>query len=156
MKGIIYLVTNKVTGHKYVGQTTQLLAVRWQQHLGTNYTLPPTSALDKAIKQYGEAAFTVEQIDSSTSNFWLDAQERHWIKFYDACNPEKGYNVLEARTAITSERAVAAQTECTPAQRARQRNNHKSRKTEVLVPVERPTVLRWHSLPAHMRRESSV
>jgi len=58
--GCIYLITNNVDGKKYVGQhNKQDIQKRWIQHLydagtGCDYVL------HKAIRKYGEDAFTIE------------------------------------------------------------------------------------------------
>jgi len=151
--GIVYLVADTLTGKKYVGQTRQVLEVRWQQHVGANYTLPPQSALDKAIRATGADLFTIEQIDEATNQLDLDDREAYWIRFHWTANPERGYNSLEARTANPAFAKNAPKVELSSATRARFRNR---RKQVELKPVEHPTVLRWHSLPAHMRRDSSA
>lgn len=78
----VYLVTNKLNGKQYVGQTI------------TKYSkLGHGNALRDAYKKYGRKNFTYETIVSGIScdNF-LDYAEKFWIKTLNTLAPN-GYNL---------------------------------------------------------------
>jgi hypothetical protein len=78
--GIIYLITNKVNGKKYIGQTVHSASRRWGGHkLSANKgsRLP----IHSAIRKYGPENFTVEVIAESLKPFLSDL-ERFFIKLH--------------------------------------------------------------------------
>lgn len=86
---IIYVITNKINGKRYVGQTVQHLENRWSMHKsGSSGCL----ALKAAFKKYGIENFTIEQIDSANSLEELSKKEREHIKFLNSISP-LGYNL---------------------------------------------------------------
>lgn len=89
--GIIYCVLHLTSGRRYIGQTMDTAWNRWRSHIrnsrrGTNIYFW------NAIRKYGENAFRVEQIDSADTKESLDQKENYWIEFYEALNPDKGFN----------------------------------------------------------------
>lgn len=79
--GIIYLITNKVNGKFYVGQTKYNVEKRWKLHC--NKALRnPTTHFEHAINKYGPDSFIRIQIDSATSFEELDSKENYWILHY--------------------------------------------------------------------------
>lgn len=62
--GIVYLITNDVTGGKYIGITTQKLGRRWKHHVSHSgkYDYP----LYRAMKKYGIEHFRVSPIEEVT------------------------------------------------------------------------------------------
>jgi group I intron endonuclease len=85
--GFIYLVTNRVNGKQYVGQTVHSIAGRFNCHI--KRTGRP---LGKAIQKYGVENFSIRVIDTAVSRSWLDRKEQTWIEFYHSQAP-KGYNL---------------------------------------------------------------
>jgi hypothetical protein len=63
---IVYVITNTVSGNKYVGITTKPLNVRWNQHAHAARTGSPRP-LYKAIRKYGPEAFTIETVATAAS-----------------------------------------------------------------------------------------
>ena len=86
---IIYLVRNKKTGKKYIGQTIQSLERRWRGHCSGR---SGCRALHNAILKYGKENFTIKQIDAACNRDELDKKEAYWIEFYDCIVPN-GYNL---------------------------------------------------------------
>lgn len=82
----IYKITNNLNGKIYIGQSIDI-ARRWEDHLmrrsGCN------SLIGKAIKKYGQGAFSFEVIEECLQDE-LDELEQYWIEYYDSYN--KGYN----------------------------------------------------------------
>jgi len=83
----VYIHTNKVTGKKYVGQTTQKPRYRWGR-LGRGYAGQPK--FFNAILKYGWDNFShqVIEVDSPEEADYL---ERYLIAFYDTIR--NGYNL---------------------------------------------------------------
>lgn len=92
MYGILYLITNKINGKQYVGQTTVSLESRWTNHLKRAQYNPQHSALSQAINKYGSHNFSLETISQHDSQEELDAAEIEAIKIYNSLSPT-GYNL---------------------------------------------------------------
>lgn len=88
---IIYKVSNKINGMLYVGQTTQTLVNRWQDHIRGDKQA--NSYLHKAIQKYSKENFTIEEIDSAKTPEGLNALEEYYIKTLNTLAPN-GYNLL--------------------------------------------------------------
>lgn len=88
---IIYKITNKINEKIYIGQTIGTLINRWNHH-----GIPSEKTyFAKAIRKHGKENFTIEQIDSANNKEDLNEKEKHWIKFYNATDRNKGYNIKE-------------------------------------------------------------
>lgn len=102
--GVIYLVTNKVTGKIYVGQTISDIKARWKGHCNAG----KSSRLWHSIQKHGRESFTVEQIDSAETKEQLDDLERSYIALYDATNKDVGYNFERGGSGAPRTKDVAA------------------------------------------------
>ncbi len=93
-KGIIYLITHKASGKRYVGLTIQTLERRWQYHLEQALAghIKGAVSLHAALRTYGPDAFEIRQIDQGTTKQDLEKQERYWIKKLGTLTPH-GYNI---------------------------------------------------------------
>jgi hypothetical protein len=93
-EGLIYLVTNDLTGKKYVGLTVQTLERRWTYHLeqAAASNIQSDVSLHAAIREFGAASFAIAQIDQGMSKVDLEEKERHWIKNLKTLVPN-GYNI---------------------------------------------------------------
>jgi group I intron endonuclease len=89
MQGIIYLITNKITGEMYVGQTIQKLHTRWKRHCNLK---SQCSKISNAIKKYTPEQFYIDQIDYGTSFIELNMKEVYWIQKLNTLSPN-GYNL---------------------------------------------------------------
>lgn len=90
--GYIYLITNKVNGKKYVGQTIHLVYDRWKEHRRDAKDNKRT-ALHGAIRRYGADSFNVETIDKADTVEGLDEKEKFYIQKYETEDPDMGYNL---------------------------------------------------------------
>jgi group I intron endonuclease len=88
-RGIIYLITNKENGYKYVGQATQGMNKRWQQHIQEALRMSD-KPLHCAMRKYGNHNFRIQEIDEC-DGLLLNEREEYWIKHYDTL--KEGYNV---------------------------------------------------------------
>lgn len=89
MSAIIYLLTNTTNGKQYVGQTSMGLDWRWRQHC-IDAQRNSTTHLHKAIRKYGNAAFTHEILEHTTIEN-VNAREIYWIA--ELKTKEHGYNM---------------------------------------------------------------
>jgi group I intron endonuclease len=87
-QGIIYLITNKVNGQKYVGQTTQQLNKRWKQHIYESNRMS-RKPIHRAFRKYGVDKFNIKVIDECDESL-LNEREEYWIKHYNTF--VEGYN----------------------------------------------------------------
>lgn len=89
----IYMITNKINGHMYIGGSIDIKR-RFNDHKqGKNIK---TSPIDKAIRKYGENNFTY-QIITQLPPDWsvIGEHEKYWIKFYNTFNNPNHYNLTE-------------------------------------------------------------
>jgi group I intron endonuclease len=92
--GIIYLITNKVNGKKYVGQTVRGIKKRLAGHIQYAKNGNRGSVLHKAIRKYGDDNFIIEQICECNNQEELNNMEMHYILEYDTIiDNKKGYNM---------------------------------------------------------------
>lgn len=91
---VIYLVTNKINGKKYIGQTKRNPNDRWNEHVGEAMRKPgeKTCALHYAIKKHGVEAFIFEVIQECSSREDLNDSERTYIRVFNTLLPV-GYNM---------------------------------------------------------------
>jgi group I intron endonuclease len=89
-RGIIYLITNKENGHKYVGQTTQGMNKRWQQHIQEALRMSD-NPIHRAMRKYGNHNFRIQEIDECDGKL-LNEREEYWIKHYNTFESAEGYN----------------------------------------------------------------
>lgn len=89
---IVYLLTNKVNGKRYVGKTSRPLDVRWQGHLGSARRGDSDMLVCRAIKKHGSEAFERRVIEEC-DEVMLAARETHWIRELRTHVSEGGYNL---------------------------------------------------------------
>ena len=93
-QGIIYLIINKETGHKYIDSTTLPMNKEWQRHLEIARKMP-SSMLHKALIQFGIHKFTIKEIDECNERLLKDRKE-YWIQQY---NPEYNkFDIIQENT----------------------------------------------------------
>lgn len=79
--GIIYCVTRRATGQRYVGLTTFPLWERWTGHVAECGRL--TSKFAAAIRADGRDGFDLATLEADVPVDLLPARERHWIAALD-------------------------------------------------------------------------
>ena len=94
---IIYLITNKTNGKKYVGQQCGDKDARWKQHLAAALKKQDPKPLYRAMRKYGTDNFSyrvLESIPLNAGQDLLDEREIHFIKEYDTyIKNGNGYNL---------------------------------------------------------------
>lgn len=115
-KGVIYMITNKVNGKKYIGQAVNFTGKnnqpwgtigRWKSHI--REALNPKNKdhctlLNNAIRKYGSENFEATTLCEVLLEE-LDNEEEKFITEYDTTNQTKGYNLKKggARASFTEE-----------------------------------------------------
>lgn len=83
---ITYLITNKINGKQYVGQTKRSLTARFIGHCEKG------SALHSAIQKYGKASFDLRELGTYDSLEDLNNAEQYFIDYFNCITPN-GYNL---------------------------------------------------------------
>jgi len=94
-KGYIYLITNKLNGKMYVGQTLMTVHERWLRHCSAARNNANVTGIDGAIRKYGKENFSVETIKECPVTE-LDKWEIYFIQHYNTYqgnNDNNGYNI---------------------------------------------------------------
>lgn len=93
---VVYCLTNKINGKKYVGQTVKSLEWRIKRHgVCARYYAGKDRgcrALNNAIHKYGLDSFSAEIMESCNSIEQLNKQETYWIATLNTLSPN-GYNL---------------------------------------------------------------
>lgn len=89
---VVYMITNKINGKKYVGQTKRSLAVRWREHLYEASSTRRNYPLYAAIRKYGKNNFNIKSITKATEQKELNSRESFVIKILNTISPN-GYNL---------------------------------------------------------------
>lgn len=76
--GVIYCITNTVNGKRYIGLTRFTAKKRWSEHV-TNSRARANTLLYKAIRKYGEHAFTLDTYVSALTPAALPLLEKMLI-----------------------------------------------------------------------------
>lgn len=84
-QGSIYLITNRLNGKQYVGQTARDIWTRFEEHCNNSHG----SAIGNAIQKYGYLNFSLQELERVPLDK-LDEREVFWIKYYKTY--ENGYN----------------------------------------------------------------
>lgn len=89
----VYCIYNTVNGKRYIGSTTMSFSKRWTAHRcvlrkGKNHC----KLFQRAWNKYGESAFEFSILATCAQEHTVE-MEQYFIEFFDACNPEKGYNI---------------------------------------------------------------
>lgn len=92
MYGVVYVITNTVSGKRYVGQTTLEPEKRWLAHVATAAKNPNKMPIASAIRTYGPGAFRFEVVEQCDGRAALDAAEDRWIAELGTLVPA-GYNL---------------------------------------------------------------
>ncbi len=117
----IYLIQNTVNGKVYVGKTTDTIASRWNSHVTASKT-DLQHLICRAIRKYGPAAFTVEELCQASSLEELNALECHYIALFKSSDPKVGYNMTLGGDGcvVTDEVRQKMRAAWTPERRAKQ------------------------------------
>lgn len=88
---IVYLVTNNLTGSRYVGITSRCLKDRWREHCHRSKQTAKFK-LSRAIQKYGPSAFSVEVLCELDTYDDLVEAERIFVANFGSYG-DRGYNM---------------------------------------------------------------
>lgn len=88
--GFIYIITNKINGKNYIGQTRREIETRWKEHQRKIKFYKDRLPLYKALNKYGVDNFKISCLEECEDKI-LDEREIYWIKYYKS-NGQNGYN----------------------------------------------------------------
>lgn len=92
----VYKITNLINNKIYIGCSINIYG-RWTDHKRF-YSLESIPSYNypiyRAFRKYGIKNFKFEIIEE-VSPSQIFEKEKYWIKYYDAKNPEKGYNCTD-------------------------------------------------------------
>lgn len=78
MYGYIYKIKTTASTKVYIGQTTKSIEERYKMHLAAmNMEAKKTLHLYLAMHKYGVETFSIEQIDTASSQKELDEKEQY-------------------------------------------------------------------------------
>ena len=86
---IIYKITNLINNKIYIGQTTQPLNCRWNDHC---HSKRKNNAITNAIRKYGKDNFSIEVLATVYKTDDLNRLEKFYIEEFNSLAP-KGYNL---------------------------------------------------------------
>lgn len=86
----IYLITNLINGKQYIGQTSQSLKTRFDQHC----TYSASTLIHNAIIEFGRENFIIEKLEELDNDKDAIAIEKQYILEYNTLTPN-GYNVFQ-------------------------------------------------------------
>jgi group I intron endonuclease len=89
---IVYLITNKINGKRYVGQTVQTLSARFSKHCYLR-TANEGMPIVHAIQKYGKGNFEIKVLATCDSIEQMNHRESCYIGILKTRTPH-GYNVL--------------------------------------------------------------
>lgn len=89
----VYLITNKINGKMYVGQTSYTLECRWSEHVSLSKS-KVLYTLQKAIRKYGEENFAIETLHVCESKEEMDFAEMFYIALLNT-KVSCGYNLTD-------------------------------------------------------------
>ncbi|MBS4207467.1 GIY-YIG nuclease family protein [Bacillus sp. FJAT-50079] len=95
VEGVVYCVTNKINGKKYVGSTSQTLAQRMTKHKNSSFdaeSLNYNTKIAEAFREYGWGNFKWEVLEIVDDADELRQIECYWIYYLEAFEDDKGYN----------------------------------------------------------------
>jgi len=86
---IVYLITNKITGKKYVGQTVGSLLDRWKSHCNKKSFC---RRLKHSIEKHGSENFEIKVLVRCDSIEEMNHREAYYIRLFSTLVPN-GYNL---------------------------------------------------------------
>ena len=89
---IVYIVTNKLNGKRYVGMTSRSLEVRWNEHKRAATKDEPEFYISRSMRKHGAENFDIQVIEECASCEALVEAEKAWIASLGTFGPG-GYNL---------------------------------------------------------------
>lgn len=96
---IVYLVTNRVNGKRYVGKTKRTLERRWYEHCTHSHGGSEEMAIYQAIRKHGAESFELSVLEECADEATMNDAERRWIRKLGTFRRE--YNMTEGGDGLT-------------------------------------------------------
>jgi group I intron endonuclease len=95
---IVYKITNKINGKKYIGKTEYSLEHRWNRHLSSARN-GSKFRFHSAIRKYGEDCWDLSVIETyqTEDENLINEKESHFINLFES-DTKKGYNATSGGT----------------------------------------------------------
>lgn len=123
---IVYLVTNRVNGKRYVGKTKRSLEQRWREHVTHSHGGSEEMALYQAIRKHGAESFELSVLEECDGEDALDEAERKWIRELGTFRRE--YNMTEGGDGLKGYRHTeATKRRMSESRRGEKNHNHGKR-----------------------------
>jgi hypothetical protein len=90
----VYKITNLINGKCYVGITKKDITRRFKEHVTVSRGNKKKTLIAKAILEYGEHNFKIEEIDGANSLSELFYKEKMWVHKL-GCKVPNGYNAID-------------------------------------------------------------
>lgn len=104
--GRVYVITNKVNGRKYVGQTVRTIQERFKQHVEYSFRKDYQHyPICRAIKKHGKENFLIELLEECFTRQELNKSEIKWIKDLktNLRKNEHGYNLTSGGESLSGD-----------------------------------------------------
>jgi group I intron endonuclease len=105
-RGIIYLILNKQTGEKYIGNTTLAMNKEWVHHIDRSKRMS-SEPLHKAFREHGVHNFMIKELDECEGNL-IEERTTYWIQQYKPEYNPAPVNVEKAEESMQEKREVPA------------------------------------------------
>lgn len=92
----IYKITNSKNNKVYIGQTIRPIEQRFRRHISDAMNGILDTHFARAIRKHGPECFSVECIDTATTQEELTEKERYWIDYYRSTESSLGYNETDS------------------------------------------------------------
>lgn len=93
--GYVYLITNKINGKQYTGQTTETIEIRFNKHCSSAKTGKDSyMAILRAIKKYGRENFIIQELAVAHNQEELTFLEGLYMSWFNTLAPN-GYNLTK-------------------------------------------------------------
>jgi len=99
-RGIIYLILNKQTGEKYVGNTTLAMNKEWVHHIERSKRMS-SEPLHRAFRKHGVHNFMIKEIDecdesefNEKTNYWIQQYKPEYNPPVNVVKAEVSMNLL--------------------------------------------------------------
>lgn len=92
----IYKITNSKNNKVYIGQSIRPIEQRFRRHVNDAMHNILDTHFARAIRKYGPGCFSVDCIDTASTQEELTEKERYWINYYHSTESRFGYNETDS------------------------------------------------------------
>lgn len=89
----VYVIINKITGHRYYGATSVDLGTRWIRHCTAPKKRFKSSRIRDAIHSFGIDSFEIKTVEYCLTEYTMYQREIELIAEFNTQDPKIGYNI---------------------------------------------------------------